>query len=169
MITTHQTKGMTMNKETIETWVGALVILLAAFFVYYAYGTTKSVNKSDGYVLQAKFNRIDGLGLGSDVKISGIKVGTVVAQKLDDQTFQAILEMRIRKDLKLPTDSTAEIVGNGLLGEKYVALTPGADDETLKENEFISFTQSSISLESLIGKFMFGVDKPANKEKGEIK
>jgi phospholipid/cholesterol/gamma-HCH transport system substrate-binding protein len=153
-----------MRKDLLETLVGVIVVLVAVLFVYYAYGTTKSLDKAEGYVLHAKFNRIDGLRIGSDVRVAGIKVGAVIGNDLDPQTYQAILAMRVRNDIKLPIDSAAEIVGNGLLGDKYVALAPGADEEMLKENDFISFTQSSISLESLIGKFMFGVDKPDNKE-----
>lgn len=156
-----------MGKNIVETIVGAVVLLVAAYFLYYAYGTTQVVsNGSSGYVVLAKFDRVDGLNLGGDVRVSGIKVGKVVKQELDPKTFQAVLEIKIQSDIKLPVDTSAEIVGNGLLGEKYLALVPGADEESIEPNGYIEFTQSSISLEGLIGKFMFGVDKGKDDKDG---
>lgn len=145
-----------MSKNVIETIVGALVLIIAFTFVYFAYRTT-DFNQTTGesYKLTAKFDRADGLNIGGDVRISGVKVGKVILQNLDKKSYQAVITMYISKDIKLPNDSMAEIIGNGLLGEKYIAIIPGAEEEYLKENDAIQFTQSSVSLESLIGKFMF--------------
>jgi phospholipid/cholesterol/gamma-HCH transport system substrate-binding protein len=157
-----------MNKENIlETLIGAVVLLVAAYFLHYAYTTTQVITGDHQYVLFAKFDKVDGINLGGDVRISGIKVGKVTSQILDPKTFQAVLGFSIKPEIKLPVDTSAEIVGNGLLGDKYVALVPGSDGEVLKNKDYIEYTQSSISLESLIGKFMFGVDK--DKKKDEIK
>lgn len=154
-----------MNKNIIETIVGALVLIVAAYFMYYAYSTTQTIASSaNSYVLFGKFSRADGVNLGSDVRIAGIKVGKVTAQTLDPKTFQAILELSIRSDITLPTDTSAEIIGNGLLGEKYISLVPGADEEMLGNKAFLEFTQSSISLESLIGKFMFSGDNKGDEK-----
>jgi phospholipid/cholesterol/gamma-HCH transport system substrate-binding protein len=145
-----------MSKNFVESIVGLLVLITAFCFLYYAYSTTMIISDSSaGYRLFAKFDRIDGLNVGSDVKISGIKVGKIISQDLDPKTFQAILQLNIVKDLKLPTDTSAEIVSNGLLGDKYVALVPGSENEFFIDKSTIEFTQSSVSLESLIGKFMF--------------
>lgn len=148
-----------MGKNIVETIVGGIVLLIAAYFLHYAYGTTKVLDGSSGYAVMAKFDRVDGVNLGGDVRISGIKVGKVIKQSLDPKTFQAVLELKIESDLKIPSDSSAEIVGNGLLGEKYIALVPGSDEDAIEPNGYIEYTQSSISLEGLIGKFMFGLDK----------
>ncbi len=154
-----------MNRDNImETLIGAIVLLVAAYFLHYAYTTTQIVTNDNQYVLFSKFDRVDGVNLGGDVRVSGIKVGKIISQTLDPHTFQAILELSINPAIKLPVDTSAEIIGNGLLGEKYVALVPGADDEFLKNKDYIEYTQSSISFESLIGKFMFGVDKDKKKD-----
>lgn len=149
-----------MSKNIVETLVGLLVLIVAGYFLYYAYFTTQVIaSSSQSHTLFAKFDKADGINIGSDVKVSGIRVGKVTTQELDPATFQAVLALRISADIKLPSDTTAEILGNGLLGEKYIALSPGSESEYLEDNSYIEFTQSSISLESLIGKFMFGVDK----------
>jgi phospholipid/cholesterol/gamma-HCH transport system substrate-binding protein len=154
-----------MSKNIVETLVGALVILIALSFFYSAYKTTEiSVNTDQSYMLFAKFDRADGINLGSEVKVGGIKVGKVMEQKLDPESYQAIIGMVIKNEVKLPIDSTAEIIGNGLLGEKYVSLIPGIDEEKLADKSTIEFTQSSVSLESLIGKFIFNSATNAAKE-----
>lgn len=157
-----------MNNNFTETTVGAIVLLVAAYFLYYAYGTTQGNNSvQNGYTVVAKFDRVDGLNPGSDVKISGIKVGKVTSFELDTKSFRAVLNLSLRNDIQLPSDTSAEIIGNGLLGEKYVALVPGADEEKIPTNGQIEFTQSSISLESLIGKFMFDSAEKAGKDESK--
>lgn len=157
-----------MNNNITETIVGAIVLFVAAYFLYYAYGTTQGNSSvQNGYTVVAKFDRVDGLNPGSDVKISGIKVGKVTSFELDPKSFRAVLNLSLRNDIQLPSDTSAEIIGNGLLGEKYVALVPGADDEKIPTNGQIEFTQSSISLESLIGKFMFDSAEKAGKDESK--
>lgn len=157
-----------MNNNITETIVGAIVLFVAAYFLYYAYGTTQGNSSvQNGYTVVAKFARVDGLNPGSDVKISGIKVGKVTSFELDPTTFRAVLQLSLRNDIQLPSDTSAEIIGNGLLGEKYVALVPGADDEKIPSNGQIEYTQSSISLESLIGKFMFDSAEKAGKDESK--
>lgn len=157
-----------MNKDNIiETLIGALVLVIAAYFMHYAYSTTQIVRDGKHYILFGKFDRVDGLNLGADIRISGIKVGKVIAQTLDPKTFQAVLEFSISPDIKLPSDSSAEIISGGLLGDKYVSLVPGSDEEHLAEKSFIEYTQSSISIEGLISKFMFGLGKDKDKTKPE--
>jgi len=145
-----------MGRNVFETIVGAVVLLVAAGFLYIAYSSGQLGAPSDGTVLTARFDRVDGLSVGGDVRVSGLKVGTITEQHIDLKTYQAEVVMSIDSGLKLPKDSTAEIIGDGLLGGKYLALIPGGSDEYLTSGGRITFTQSSISLESLIGKFMFG-------------
>lgn len=152
-----------MSKNIVETLVGALVMIIAGAFLYFAYTTTNiSGNSEKGYILTAKFDRADGLIVGSDVKVGGVKVGQVLELHLDQKNYQAVAKLKIRQGVSLPVDSSAEIDSNGLLGEKYIAIIPGADSDHISENGAIEFTQSSVSLESLLGKFIFG--NTANKD-----
>jgi phospholipid/cholesterol/gamma-HCH transport system substrate-binding protein len=145
-----------MGKHVIETIMGAVVLVVAAGFLVFAYRSSDITSSTQGYNLVANFDRADGLGIGSDVRISGVKVGSVSGQNLDPNTYQAKITITISDDVKIPSDSTAEIASDGLLGGKYLALVPGGDEKMLKKGDRIKFTQSAVSLESLIGKFMYG-------------
>lgn len=148
-----------MYRNTIETVVGFMVVVVAAFFLRFAYqnGGAFSINEND-YSIKATFEKIDGIEIGSSVKISGITVGKVVKYQLDSENYSAIVTMQILDTVKLPVDTSAEILGSSIIGDKYISLSPGHDDTFLQEGESIEFTQSSISLESLIGKFIFNND-----------
>lgn len=145
------------SRSIIESLIGALVIAVAASFVFIAY-KSGNVTSASGYNVSAKFNDIGGLNIGSDVRISGIKVGTVTSQMIDqsDGLYQANIVLNIDNSIQIPTDTSAAIVSDGLLGNKYIALEPGGSEEFFKDGDRIKRTQSSISLEALIGKFMFG-------------
>lgn len=156
-----------MQRHVIETIIGAVVLMVAAGFLVFAYkGSDMRLSNTEGYTVKAKFSNLTGINTGSDVRIGGIKVGVVSDLLLDPKTYQAIALLNINNATKLPVDSSAAIVGAGLLGEKFVQITPGGDDKMLAEGGSIQFTQSSISLEELIGKFVFsggGVDKGGAK------
>ena len=117
-----------MKRNVIETMMGGLVLLVAAGFLFFAY-KSGNVQSATGYTITAKFDRVDGLVVGADIRVSGIKVGAVTAQNIDPQTYQAIVSMTIRDDVKVPNDSSAEIVGDGLLGGKYIAIVPGGSSD----------------------------------------
>ncbi len=146
-----------MSRSLVETVLGAVVLVVALGFLAYAY-TTSDVADPGGYRLTASFTNIDGIQVGSEVRVSGIKVGEVVAQRLDPQTYQAVLEFSVAPDLEMPSDSSARIVSEGLLGGRYLELQPGAEMTMLEPGEEIGFTQSAISLEDLIGRFVFSGD-----------
>lgn len=146
-----------MKRNVIETIMGGLVLLVAGGFLFFAYKGS-AVQTASGYDLLAKFDRVDGLVVGADVRVSGIKVGAVTAQNIDPESYQAIVTLTVRDDIKLPRDSSAEIVGDGLLGGKYVAVVPGGDTEILSADEEIRYTQSSVSIEALIGKMIYSSD-----------
>ena len=157
-----------MKRNAVETIAGFIVILVAIVFVIISYKTgVVEVSKGDTYILKANFERIDGIDVGSDVKISGIKIGKVIRESLDYETYNALVEMAVYKEIKLPSDTAAEILTNGLLGEKYINLVPGAETSLLKNHDIIEFTQSSINIESLIGKMLFGGSGELQEEKGE--
>jgi phospholipid/cholesterol/gamma-HCH transport system substrate-binding protein len=147
-----------MRRNVIETVLGAVVLLVAALFVIFAY-TNASLRTVSGYQLVAKFDRVDGLNTGSDVKMSGIKVGTITGQDIDPQSFLAVVHLSVDPRIKLPSDSAAEVVSDGLLGGKYLSLVPGADSKLLEAGGEIKFTQSPINLESLIGQLLFSNQK----------
>jgi phospholipid/cholesterol/gamma-HCH transport system substrate-binding protein len=143
-----------MSRNVIETVMGAVVLVIAAVFLFFAYSTSQ-VRAVSGYDLTARFDRIEGIREGGDVRISGIKVGNIVSQTLDPTTFLAVVKMTIDPAIKLPSDSVAEILSSGLLGDKFLALVPGAADDILKPGGVIKFTQSPMSLENLIGQYIF--------------
>lgn len=157
-----------MKKNLLETLMGAIVLIVAGVFLVFAYEGSQ-LKVEAGYGVSAKFTNATGIALGSDIRVGGIKVGVVSGMELDTETYEAIVKMQIRQNTKLPKDSSAAIASAGLLGEKFIQLTPGSDEKMLADGGKIQFTQSSVSLEELIGKFMFsggGVDKG---EKGEKK
>ncbi|MEE8275105.1 MAG: outer membrane lipid asymmetry maintenance protein MlaD [Alphaproteobacteria bacterium] len=143
-----------MGKTLLETLIGALVLVVAIAFITMAY-TRSDVKTVKGYTVLAQFTAIDGLNVGDDVRISGIKVGSVTDQTLDYDYYRAIVHMSIDPAVELPEDTTAAVVSEGLLGGEYVALEPGGDDELIADGGEITLTQSSVNLESLLGKFIY--------------
>ena len=144
-----------MKTNLVETAVGAVVILIAAAFFTFAYTTSGIGKGSGGYELVAEFDNADGIGIGSDVRMSGVKIGTVTSQELDTLTYQAVLTMSIDPSLKLPDDSSAKVTSEGLLGSKFVALEPGGSAEMLQDGDRIAYTQGAIDIWSLVSQFMF--------------
>ena len=116
-------------------------------------------SKFQGYNLVAKFDNIDGIQIGSDIKISGMKVGEVTNINIEPDTFTAKVTFSVEKSIKLPTDTSACIYTNGLMGNKYISLSPGGDEDILSENDEIQSTQGSMNIESLVGKFLFSNKK----------
>ncbi len=158
-----------MNRSYLETLVGLLVLLVAVMFAYKAYqgaGLEKDAD-DDQYLLNVTFDRVDGLNIGGDVRVSGLNVGTVKSAAIDPSTYQAKVQLSVDNSIKLPDDSSAEIVSAGLLGDKYIALVPGGSETFLKKGDKIRFSQPSISLEALIGKFMFGSSDKKDDQKDD--
>src|SRR5277367_1772291 len=110
-----------MSRNVIETVMGAVVLVIAAVFLFFAYSTSQ-VRAVSGYSLTAKFDKIEGIREGGDVRISGIKVGSIVSETLDPTTYLAIVKLNVNPMFKLPEDTVAEILSSGLLGDKYLAL-----------------------------------------------
>lgn len=142
------------NINFFEVIIGTVVLLCALIFLY---SSTKSakITAPTGYSLIAKFDNASGIEAGSDVSISGVKVGTVNNYSLDPQSYRAVIEFSVKNNIKLPIDSSIKITSSGLLGSKYLEISPGSDEEFLVAGSEVLFTQSSISLEELLGKFLF--------------
>lgn len=143
-----------MKRNAVETVMGALVLVVAALFLFFAY-TTSQVSSVRGYQLLAKFSNAGGLKDGGDVRISGIKVGSVTDETLDPRTFQAVVHMSIDPSIKLSTDSVAQITSSGLLGDNFIDIEPGNEDETIPAGGTITHTQAAMSLENLIGQVIY--------------
>lgn len=145
-----------MNKNMIETLTGAFVLIVAGWFLLFFMEHNTGVSVSDdNYNLIAKFEQADGIAVGTPVRIGGVKVGVVTGEELDPKTYFAIVKISIKKNIKVPADSIAKISSEGLVGGKYFAITPGADDQMLVAGGEIQYTQSSLNLETLIGKMIF--------------
>jgi phospholipid/cholesterol/gamma-HCH transport system substrate-binding protein len=128
-----------MQSKTVETLIGAIVILIAAGFLYFGYINT-SQGSLNTYELTARFNRVDGLSVGTDVKMSGIKVGTVSELTLDPKNYLAIVHLSIRKDVQVPEDSSLKITSAQLLGNSYLSLSPGGSDKMVPPGGVIKNT-----------------------------
>jgi phospholipid/cholesterol/gamma-HCH transport system substrate-binding protein len=146
-----------MQSRTVETLIGACVFVIAFAILGYAY-IYNAGESNTGYAVTASFERIDGLNIGNDVRMSGIKVGKVIKQRLDPVTFMATVTMALNPDVKIPEDSSAAVSSESLLGGKYMDITPGGADENLGPGGNIEHTQSAVSLEGLIGKMIFSQD-----------
>jgi phospholipid/cholesterol/gamma-HCH transport system substrate-binding protein len=153
-----------MKRNIIETFMGAVVLIVAAGFLVF-FSRTTDMHPETGYQLKASFSKIDGLESGSPVRVSGVKVGSVTGFDLDKESFQAIVRINISDDkLRLPRDTAAVIASDGLLGGKFMSLEPGSDDEMLENGGTIEYTQSTPSLEQLLGQVIFSL---TNKKDGD--
>jgi len=156
-----------MKRSIVETALGAVVIIGAGVFLAFSYKTANISAGAGGYEITANFSGIGGLMPGDDVQISGVKVGTVSAVDLDQTTFLARVHMQVDSALKLPVDTAALISSESLMGGKYLALEPGADEEILPAGGVIQFTQAPQNLEQLLGQFIFSMQKDDKKGDGE--
>ncbi|HUK10849.1 MAG TPA: outer membrane lipid asymmetry maintenance protein MlaD [Stellaceae bacterium] len=154
-----------MGRNAVETMMGAVVLVVAALFLFFAY-TTSQVQSGGGYSLTARFDHVDGVRDGTDVRLSGIKVGSVLSQTLEPKTFVAVLRLNIDRGIQLPTDSVVTITSSGLLGDKYLSIEPGNEDKMIQPGGEITHTQSAMSLESLIGQVIFSAGKKDSGEGG---
>lgn len=145
-----------MRRNVVEILTGAVVLAAAIAFLVFAY-TRSGVSAVEGYEVTVKFSRVDGLANGSEVRISGIKVGTVVGQHLDPSDYTATVRLRIAREIRLPTDTSARIQSDNLLANNYVMLLPGADDTYLKDGDEIVYAQPPINLADLIARLVLGI------------
>jgi phospholipid/cholesterol/gamma-HCH transport system substrate-binding protein len=154
-----------MKQSKLEFLVGAFVILGLAAVVYLTIKLgAGSVLGGNNYTLEARFTNTSGLNTGSSVVVAGVPVGRVEGIRVEPTDYSAIVTFRVNADLHLPLDSMASIKTTGLIGDKYLALSPGAEETYLKPGQRITMTESAVDIESLIGKMAFG---SVNKEEPE--
>jgi phospholipid/cholesterol/gamma-HCH transport system substrate-binding protein len=147
-----------MQRNVLETIMGAVVLLAAATFFVVIYNASGVKAASDGYHLTMRLDRGGSVTPGTDVRAAGVKVGTVVSQTFDPKNFQAVIVLDIDRDVPLPTDSSAIITADGLLGNNYVLLEPGGDDTLMKDGDEFKSAQGALNLADLINKFVVGSD-----------
>ena len=143
-----------MQKNLVEALIGAAVLIVAVWFVMVTYKTAE-FGTVEGYTLTARFDKVNGLQVGNDVRIAGIRVGTVTSQEVDIETFQAVIRFSVDPRIKLSADTAASIRSENLLGGSYLSLQPGGDDELLEDGGEIEFTQGAIDVIDLLGKEIF--------------
>lgn len=143
-----------MGRTLIETVMGTVVLAIAAFFLVFAY-VSADLRPVQGYELQARFASVGGLRPGSDVRIGGVKVGSVVGQKIDPKDYRALVSFTVRDSLRLPTDTVAAVTSDGLLGGKYLRLQVGSAEEMLKPGDTLEKTQDALALEELLSRAIF--------------
>lgn len=150
-----------MNKKPVETIMGIVVLVVALLFLVFAYRVS-DLQVVKGYNLSAKFLKVGGLSIGSDVRINGIKVGTVTSQQLNNDDYTVTVNFSISSDTKLPKDSTVAIVGDGLMGDKFVKIEPGKSAEMLSDGDSFVNTKDFKTLEDMVGEIIFMVTDNGN-------
>jgi phospholipid/cholesterol/gamma-HCH transport system substrate-binding protein len=159
-----------MSKKSVEIWVGLFVLMGLVGVVFLALKSANlgsaSVN-SNTYTLYAKFDNIGGLKVRAPVRSAGVTVGRVASIKLDtsDVPYRGEVRLEINRDIQFPSDTSAQILTAGLLGDQYVGLEAGGDTENMKPGGTFKNTQSAVVLEKLIGQFLFSKSAEAGSRK----
>lgn len=143
------------NNNLVETLIGGVVIAVAIGFLVFAYSTT-SMGGSSGYMVEARFSSADGVTAGTDVRLHGIKIGTVSGVDLDPKTYLAIVRLSIRGDIPIPDDSSIKVTSAGLLGNSYLSIQPGGSPKNLSPGGQLANTQGSVDIMGLIGRAIYG-------------
>ena len=145
-----------MSENTTEVTVGGLVLALAVGFSIFVFQITGLSNSSGSYPIYASFRSAEGIKVGTDVRLAGVKIGTVSALDLDSNTYRAVSVISLKDDIRIPEDSALVISSEGLLGGNFVEVVPGASFDYLASGVEIVDTQGSVSLISLLMKFVSG-------------
>jgi phospholipid/cholesterol/gamma-HCH transport system substrate-binding protein len=141
------------------------VLTLAALGGLFAFSYTVDSRVRHGYSLDASFTSVDGISENSPVWLSGVKVGTVSKMRLDPEFMQAILTLRINKGVKLPEDSSVAVVSQGLLGGKYLMISPGGSPDMMKDGDSFQYVQNSVIIENLLQQIVQMAERRAAERK----
>jgi phospholipid/cholesterol/gamma-HCH transport system substrate-binding protein len=144
------------QNNTFEALLGAAVLCVAAFFLFYMSQFRDVAASGGAYELSARFQNIGGVSIGTEVKLAGVKVGTVTELALESETYQAEAKFQIEKAVLIPDDSAVRIDTEGLLGGSYVEILPGGSEFMYEAGDEIIDTQGSVSLLNLLMKFASG-------------
>lgn len=152
-----------MNKRPVETIMGLVVLAVAALFMVFAYNVS-DLQVVKGYEINAKFIKVGGLNVGADVRINGIKVGTVLSQKINPNDYMVDVTMSLMPEISLPADSVVSVAGDGLMGDKFIKIEPGTSSEKLLPGSVAENTKDAKSLEDMVGEIIFMVTGNDQKE-----
>ena len=145
-----------MRESLFETLVGVLVVAVAGVFLFFSLQQRSDASPRDSYTLTAKFNRIDGISTGSDVRMAGVKVGTVSDIELDPKTYKALVSFSIKDGIQVPDDSTAQVLSDGLLGGAYLGIMVGGSFDYIQPGGQIEFTRGSVDLLTVLSEVAGG-------------
>ena len=160
-----------MQKSKNDFWVGLFVLLGGAALVFLALQSANLLNLNfrSGYTVTARFDNIGGLKPKAAVRSAGVVVGRVQSIGFDDTTYQARVTLELEKRYVFPKDSSLKILTSGLLGDQYIGIEPGADENNLAEGDMVTATQSAVVLENLIGQFLYGKAEEGASSNGGTK
>jgi phospholipid/cholesterol/gamma-HCH transport system substrate-binding protein len=144
-----------------EIVIGAIVVAVAVILLAFGY-THTGARGASGYELNARMPKVDGLGEGTDVRLAGIKIGTVSGLVLDPKTYLVTMHMSIRNDVQIPVDSSLLVTSSGILGSSYLSITPGGDDKMMAPGGYFENVQGAIDLMNLVGRIAGG-DQTSNQ------
>lgn len=153
-----------MKSSTVETLIGAAVIAIATAFFIFAYRSSGIEAGSGGIKVYAEFDNAEGINVGSDVRMAGVKIGTVVEQSLNPENFQARVALEVDNAVKLTEDVTAKVTAEGLLGAKFISLEQGGAEAKLADGGTITYTQGAVDIWSLISEAMFDKAKSGGEQ-----
>ncbi len=147
-----------MRDSLFETFLGAIVVIAAAVFLWFALSQTESGASGDTYELTARFNSVTGVARGTDVRLAGVKVGSVTDINIDPERYEAVVTLSMDEGIALPDDSDAKVSSDGLLGGSYVAVEPGGSFEMIPTDGTgeIIYTRGSVDLLTLFASFASG-------------
>ena len=139
-----------INRNVTEILIGALVVITAVWFIYFVSVNTSIVSNDENYNLAAEFRSVEGISIGTDVRLAGVKIGTVKDIKLDPDTYRVNAIFSVKNAIQIPDDSQAMISSEGLLGGNFIELVPGGSFDYLAPESIILDTQGAVSLITLL-------------------
>ena len=152
-----------MNKRPVETIMGIVVLVVAALFMMFAYRVS-DLQVVKGYEIKARFLKVGGLNTGADVRINGIKVGTVISQEINPIDYMVDVKLSIMPNISLPEDSVVSVVGDGLMGDKFIKIQPGVSAKKLSQGDVAKNIKDAKSLEDMVGEIIFMVTGDNNEQ-----
>jgi phospholipid/cholesterol/gamma-HCH transport system substrate-binding protein len=145
-------------RQDFETVIGAVAVLAAAIALWAASAGGKAARAGDGYLLNARFDQVDGLTVGSPVFLAGLRVGSVVRIELAPGSFKPVVTLSVRREIAVPTDSAVLVMSDGVLGGKFLRIEPGAETEAMKPGDRFPTVQDSVIIEVLLQKIIQGAE-----------
>ncbi len=143
-----------MMDSKVEAFVGFVVLVFAAGFLYWLFQANDVYVAGDSYEIVAEFRSAEGVGVGTEVRLAGIKVGSVYKMRLNPDNLKASVHMSVDSDIQLTTDTLFSVSTEGLLGGNYIDVSPGVEDAVIKPGEQVKFTQSHVDFLTLLAQFV---------------